>query len=261
MSWFEPVHAGQPPAGAALSVSSTICRSASRLQRGGDEREVEGQVQLVAAVSVVVGQRLDSCTGVSPMSDPRRVVGLGQRPPPPDHVVDLGAVAVVDGALPEELRLEVVVVGGRRVVPEQGVLDDHVAHVDPEPGHAPVEPEPKMASNSSADLVVPPVEVGLLATDGCAGSTGRWSGRGSRPAPRSCSPSCWGPSRRAWGRPRRTSRGWAPSATNGSRRTRVLVAGVVGDQVEEDPDAASARPRRPGGRVVHRCRGRGATAQ
>ena len=89
-------------------------------------------------------------------------VAVGQLPPPADHVVDLGPVAVVDRTLAEELDLEGVGLGGRRVVPQQGVLDDDVAHVDAEAGHPPVEPEGHDVVEGLAHLLVPPVEVGLL---------------------------------------------------------------------------------------------------
>ena len=91
-------------------------------------------------VAVVGGQGLDLHRRL-PDEQPGRVVGVAQRPPAPEDFVDLGSVPVVDGSLPEELHVEVVVLGGGRVVPQLGVFDDDVADVDPESGHPPVEPE------------------------------------------------------------------------------------------------------------------------
>ena len=186
------------------------------------------------------------------------VVGLGQPPPPSDDIVDLGPVAVVDGSLPEELRLEVVVRGGWRVVPELGVLDDDVAHVDPEAGHTPVEPEPEDRVESGPDLLVPPIEIRLLGRDDCAGSTDRCAGPASRPDRRSCSPSCWGPSRRPSDPPRRTSRAGWRCVRSGSRRTTGAGRSCGSERCPRGRGCPGRRPRRRGGRTSPSFRDRGA---
>ena len=64
MSWFDPVHAGHAPGGSSASVSSTIPRMAPAVERGRDEGEVEGEVQFVAAVAVVLDQLVDLRRGL-----------------------------------------------------------------------------------------------------------------------------------------------------------------------------------------------------
>ena len=140
MSWFDPVQAGQAPGRKEGFGVLHHPAHGRRLEGGGDEGEIEGQMQFVVAVAVVGGQGVHLDRGLAD-EDPGRVVAVGQFPPAPQDVVDLGSVPVVDRFLSEELDVEVVVLVGRRVVPQLGVLDDDVAHVDPEPGHAPVEPE------------------------------------------------------------------------------------------------------------------------
>ena len=132
-----------------------------RVQRRVDEREVEGHVQLVAAGAVVGGQGLHRLDRRLPEQHPLGVP-VGEGPPVPEHLVDLGPVGVVHRPLPEELLLEGVLRGGRRVVPQLRVLDDDVAHVDAEAGHSPVEPEGQDRVEGGPDVLVPPVEVGLL---------------------------------------------------------------------------------------------------
>jgi hypothetical protein len=76
--------------------------------------------------------------------------------------VHLGPVGVELGPLAERPDHPVVVLGRRWVVAQLGVLDDHVAHVDAEAGDITVEPEAQDVVERGADIVVPPVEVGLL---------------------------------------------------------------------------------------------------
>ena len=73
----------------------------------------------------------------------------------------LGPFGVVDLALPEGGDVGVVAGLGRRVVAQLPVLDDGVAHVDAEPGHPPVEPEPQDPVELLPYVLTPPVEVGL----------------------------------------------------------------------------------------------------
>ena len=85
------------------------------------------------------------------------LVGVRDGAPAPQDVVGLGAVGVVDGALAHELLVERVVLGGGRVVAQLLVLDHHVAHVDPEPGHAAVPPEAHDVVELAPHVLVPPV--------------------------------------------------------------------------------------------------------
>ena len=117
---------------------------------------------------------------------PGLVVAVGQTTPAPDHLVDLGPVGVVHAALAEHLRLEVVVLGGRRVVAQHGVLDDDVADVDAEPGHTTVGPEAEDVVESVPHILVPPVEVRLLRQVVVEVVLAGPSRRGSSPGRRSC---------------------------------------------------------------------------
>ena len=205
-----------------------------------DEVEVEGQPEFVVPVAVVRSQLVQWDRGL-PDQEPGLVVAVRQAAPAPDHIVNLGPVGVVDTALPEHLRLEVVVLGGRRVVPQLGVLDDDVADVDAEPGHAPVGPEAENAVEGVAHLVVPPIEVRLLGQVVVEEVLpGPLVERPPRTAEATDPVVRWSPSRRAVGPevPVATGRG-----SRGPRleEPRVLVAGVVGHDVHEDPDAP--RPR------------------
>ena len=131
------------------------------VERGREKGEVEGQVQFVAPVAVVADQRFDLDRGLADQ-DPGSVIGVSHPPPAPDDIVDLRPVGVVHGTLAEKLCIEVVGLVRRRIVPQQRVLDDDVAHVDPESGHATVEPEPEDGVERHPDLFVPPVEIRLL---------------------------------------------------------------------------------------------------
>ncbi len=101
MSWFEPVHTGQAPAGSAPR--SPPPRAAwPGLQRRADEREVEGQVQLVAARRRSTGRATRRPTGVSPTSTLPGYPSANLR-----HCLmtswTSGRLAVVDRPLAEEL--------------------------------------------------------------------------------------------------------------------------------------------------------------
>ena len=161
MSWLEPVQAGQAPAGSAASVSSTMARISGAWNGAVDEVEVEGQSQLVGSVAVELRQGVHRHRGL-PDQQAGLVVAVGLATPAPDDLVHLGTVRVVDAALSEHLRLEVVLLGRRWVVPQLRVLDDDVAHVNAEAGNAPIRPEAEDAVEGVAHLLVPPVEIGLL---------------------------------------------------------------------------------------------------
>ena len=177
------------------------------------------------------------------------VVGLGQLSPASDDVVDLGPVAVVDRPLPEELGLEVILVGGGWVVAQLGVLDDDVAHVDPKPRHAAVEPEPEDGVEFRPDLLVPPIEIRLLGKVVVQVElAGRRVERPGRP-PEAAHPVVGGRRRRPWDRPRRTNRASRRrSEERESTNQGCCCAGVVRDDVEKHADVAVGRRRQPGGR-------------
>ncbi len=91
------------PGGRSASVSSTTARMAAASKWRLDEREVEGQVELVGARRrSSEARRLDRSTGVSPSST-RSGRAVGEPPPAPDDLVHLGPVGVVDRALTEHL--------------------------------------------------------------------------------------------------------------------------------------------------------------
>ena len=202
--------------------------------------------------------RVVSCsTLVSPMSSARWVVAVGDGPPALQDVVRLGAVAVVDGPHAHQLLVERVVVGGRRIVAQLGVLDHHVADVDPEARDAAVPPEPHDVVEGAAHVLAPPVQVGLLRARSCAGSTGRSASSSSQAEPpKTLTQLFGGPPSGVGSAQTYQSRCAALAARAGVDEPRVLVAGVVGHQVEQDPDAAAAAPRRPGCRDRPGCRSR-----
>ena len=216
-----------------------------------DEVEVEGEPQLVCPVSVELGQLVHRDRGLADQ-EPGLVVGLGLAAPASDHLVHLGPVGVVHTALAEHLRLEVVVLGRGRIVAELGILDDDVADVDAEAGHAPIGPEAEDLVERGAHLLVPPVEVGLLlqvvvevVLAGCLVEGPAWSAEAADPVVRGLPVLAVGPDVPvpAGGRARRTR----------VDEPRVLLARVVGHDIHEDADAAG-RLRRRARRSRRGCR-------
>ena len=131
--------------------------------------------------------------------------------------------------------------GGGRVVAELGVLVQPVRDVDPEPGHAPVEPEPQDLLERLVHGGVPPVQVGLAGQEvvqvvlaaGLVQRPGRRAGRGQpvvrRPAVRGrVGPHVELPVRRGRVADRLDEPG-------------VRAAGVVRHQVEQHPQAPLGR--------------------
>ena len=178
------------------------------------------------------------------------VVGVRNGPPALQDVVGLGPVGVVDGLDAHELLIERIVLGGRRVVAQFGVLDHHVADIDAEAGHAAVPPEPHDVLEGAPHVVAPPVEVGLLGLEVVeevlAAGLVHLPGRAAEDADPVVGRAAVG-------------LGVGPDvpvpvlgvgARSGVDEPGVLVAGVVGHQVHQDPDA-------PLGPFGHqRCRGR-----
>ena len=166
-------------------------------------------------------------------------------------VVGLGPVAAVDRPLAEHLHDERVGLGGGRVVAELGVLDHHVADVDAEAGHAAVPPEAHDVVEGAAHAVVPPVQVGLLGEEVVQVVLPRRRVEGPRRAAEAAHPVVGG---------RAVGLGVGPHVPVASgpvdRRARlheppVVVARVVGDEVEQHLDADPARRRDDLVEVVH----------
>ena len=162
-------------------------------------------------------------------------------------LVDLGPVDVsrrtarACGAVPPPAS----VAGVRRVVAQLVVLDQL-----PErrrPGSRRRRGRARSAGRRTSPrctVGVAPVEVGLLGEERVAGSTGRWPRPTPRPRRRRSPASCWA------GAP--SGRGVAPDVpvalgvvARGARlqEPRVLVGGVVRDEVEDHPQAARVRGR------------------
>ncbi len=122
------------------------------------EEEVEREVELVLARAVVRDQLVDlEHVGLAHED----AVAVGDPPPALEDVVHLGAVHGEDLTRAALAHLGVIVGRGRRVVAQVAVLDDRVADVDPEAGDPAVEPEAQDVVEGLADVVAPPVEVGL----------------------------------------------------------------------------------------------------
>ena len=127
-----------------------------------DERHVEGEMQLVLPAPVEARQRLEvEHPGLAEQHAPR-VVPIGDRPPPPDHIVRLGPVHAEVRAQTVAADAGMVRVEGRRIVPEGSILDEGMCDVDPEPRDPSVEPEPQEVVERVGDARVPPVQVRLL---------------------------------------------------------------------------------------------------
>ena len=131
-----------------------------RVPRGEEQVEVEGLAQTLRP-----GERHPTVRGHPRLGDrhPRRVVLVEQRAPGAVDLVHL--VASLERVLPVgEARLDPLL--GRQVGghpgDHRGVLHQQVGHVDPEPVHAPVGPEPQRGEEVLPDLVQRPVEVRLL---------------------------------------------------------------------------------------------------
>ena len=171
----------------------------------------------------------------------------------PMHVVDLGPVGVVLGHLAPNAVEDEVVVGRRRVVAQLAVLHDHVRDIDAEPRDSPVEPEAQDPVELIPHVLVPPVQIGL--------------GREEVVEVRLPGGLVELPRRAAEARDpvvgRRTVRlGIGPDVPvpmlRGARRTcidepRMLDAGVVRHEVEDDADVLRRRLGNQFVEVVHRA--------
>ena len=178
-------------------------------------------------------------------------VGPSHRSPAPQHVVHLRTVGVEHLSLAADPRDGVVVVGGRRVVAELAVLDDDVTHVDAEPATPPIEPEPQDLVEHVGNGRLPPVQVRLLRKEVVeVVLPGRFveGPRGSHEV------------RHPVVRRPTVGRRVGPHVPVPARRVgepRVLIAGVVGDEVVEDADPTFVPLRPQGGRSPRGCRARG----
>ena len=212
---------------------STAARSAPSRRRGG-----VGAVSSAAVVDRAVEQLADRHPA-RPLVDDRPELG--------ESVRELGLVAVVDVALPA---YHAAPPDRARVRAKVGVLEEHVEHVQPEAVDAAVEPARTTSSTA------PPRPPGSRQfRSGCSGRnvcsrTARGRRPRSRPSRRRTNASCsaaaacrrsHGPASRARGTSRRTARSAARAR---GHEPRMLVAGVVQDEVEDDPDAALRGPPR-----------------
>ena len=215
-SWLDPVQTGHAPAGSAASVSSTNRAQRLGVERRAEEREVEGQLELVA-LPVEAGQAGRAGDVGLAEEQAGRVVGLRHPAPAPQDVVQLGPLGVHPLGLVVDPEVD------RRVVAQLLVLDDHVADVDAEAGGAAVEPEALDPVELLDEVRVPPVEVRLLGDEVVQVPLAGRRRRSSRPARRTSSASCWGRRRRGrragHRRPTRTSRGGRRHGRSGSRGT------------------------------------------
>ena len=114
-----------------------------------DEREVEGEVQLVRARAVIAGPGRDVEDVDLPQQHARWFEGVGQTAPVAVDLVRLRSVQGVNALASD-------------VVAQLAILHQPVGDVDAEAGHAALEPEAKDALELGAHLRVPPVEVRLL---------------------------------------------------------------------------------------------------
>ncbi len=117
-------------------------------------------MQLVAPN--VAGETL---RGVHPglgYEDPRVGIGVGDQSPGTVDVVDFAAVPVRMFSPARVLQLCACRDSATVEVGQPRLLDKRVGHVDPEPVHAPVEPELEDRLERGVNLRVIPVDVGLL---------------------------------------------------------------------------------------------------
>jgi hypothetical protein len=156
-------------------------------------------------------------------------VGVGQLAHLPDVVV--GAGVLVADAVGE-------LVPGRGVVVEGVVLADAVDHVDPEAVDAPVEPEAHDLLHALDHARVLPVEVGLLGQEQVQVPLSRRLVEGpGRPVGERRLPVVRGAAVGGGVPPDVEPPVGIVPARSGGHEPRVLVRGVVRDEVEDDPQA------------------------
>ena len=239
-SWLD-ARPDRPGAGRQRGLG-VVDEPAQRLgvERRAEEREVEGQLELVA-LPVEAGHAGRAGDVGLAEEQPGRVVGLGPPPPAPQDVVQLGSLGVHPLGLVVDPEVD------RRVVAQLLVLDDHVADVDAEAGGAAVEPEAQDPVELLDEVRVPPVEVRLLGDEvvqvPLAGHLVEAPGRpaeGALPVVREGAVGV---------------AGWVPVGPDvpvavggvaggaGVEEPRVLVAGVVRHQVHEHADVPLGRGR------------------
>ena len=205
-------------------------------RRREHERHVEREVELVLAVPVEATERLQ--VQHPRLAEENGPVRVGDRAPPPQHVVCLGPVhaEVRAQTVPADARM--VRLEGDGVVPQRAILDERVRDIDPEPGDASVEPEPHDVVEGIGDLGVPPVQVRLLRKEvvevelarHVVPGPGRAAERrspvvGRRPVGPTVGPDV----------PVATLRGAARARVH---EPRMLVARVVGNEVDQHVDPA-----------------------
>ncbi len=209
-------------------------------------------MQLVAPAAVELRQGLEPLHVGLADQQPLGVVTVRDLPPPAQDVVRLGPVGVVDGPHAHELLVERVVLGDRRVVAQLLVLDHHVAHVDAEPGHAPVPPKAQDIVELSPHVLAPPVQVGLgrleVVQEVLPARLVELPGRTAEDAHPVVGRAPVG----LGVRPHVVVAVCRLATAERVDEPRVLVAGVVRHEVHEDPDAPLARQAHERVEVVER---------
>ena len=185
-----PHRAGPGGQRARASRPTTPDRSA-RGERGEHEREVERELQLVV-VAVERGQAGQVAhPGLAEQQPRRRRSRRRSAASPGTRRASRAGSRCRPARWPNRPAERVRGWSSRRVVAQLRVLVQAVRHVDAEPGHAAVEPEPEdLVELLGAPRARPPVQVGLAGQEHGAGSTGRSARRASRRSARSRRASC-----------------------------------------------------------------------
>ena len=212
-----------------------------RLELRVHEQEVEGEVELVLALAVERHQLREVEHVGLPHEDPRRVRLVGDLAPAAQDVVDLGPVHGEHLLVPAGLGQGMIVRGRHRVVAQLAILDDAMGDVDAPARDPAVEPEAQDLVERLPHLLAPPVQVGLRRQEVVQVElAGGLVERPGRAAERAHPIVRW----RAVGlRVGPDVEVAVPRVTAAERvlEPLVAVARVVGDEVEQDADAAAAR--------------------
>ncbi len=224
-SWLEKAQQAQPSGAPPCETCRATSTHPARRQRLG-RQELEGvaHVHLVAARGVL-GRRSPAPRCASPTSPTAAVAGYSSS----SARKRSQEVEVLRLALVVEMVLAVVGVDRRRglsrcAVPAGSgglsaqllVVEVEVDGVEAEAVDAALEPEPRDVEQRVLHLAVVEVEVRLLGQEVVQVVLPARACPTPRPSRRRSTASCWAACRRAWGRPRRTSRPWGCRGSTGS---------------------------------------------